>query len=77
MYILRIRKPFESYDKELLEEGYPESSEHLRRLLAVKSSRKLERRDTTLIDDKALLNHTMKCLKNLEDCVRDGSKWSI
>lgn len=68
----RIRRPFESYDRELLEEGYPESSQHLQRLLAIKNER--GERDTTLIDDKALLDHTMKYLKHLETCQRDRCK---
>lgn len=73
-YYLRIRKPFESYDKELLKDGYPESSEYLRRLLAVKSNKRGCVRDNTLIKNKALLNETIDCLKNLENCERDGSK---
>lgn len=70
--ILRIRKPFDSYDKELLEEGYPEASQHLKRLLAVK--KESGERDTTLINDKDLMNHTMDCFKFLEKCERDKSK---
>lgn len=69
---LRIRKPFESYDKELLEEGYPESSLRLQRLLAVRNE--MGERDTALIDDKVLLNRTMSCLKHLENCERDKCK---
>lgn len=73
MYYHRIRKPFESYDKELLEDGYPESSQYLQRLLAVKNE--TGERDTALIKDKALLNRTMTCFKHMESCQRDRCKW--
>lgn len=68
----RIRKPFESYDKELLADGYPESSKHLARLLAVRNE--LGVRDTALIGDEKFLIHTMNCLKNLETCERERCK---
>lgn len=73
--ISRIRRPFDSYDKELFDEGYPESSEHLHRLLSVQGDGKNEtKRDTTLIDDPTLLNHTIECLKDLEVYARDRSE---
>ncbi|XP_037041860.1 uncharacterized protein LOC119078442 [Bradysia coprophila] len=65
----RIRKPFESYDKELLADGYPESSKHLERLLAVRNEFGV--RDTVLIDNKDLISHTMNCLRDLENCERE------
>ncbi len=68
----RIRRPFESYDKELLEEGYPEASKHLQRLLSVQNES--GGRDTALIDDKDLLHHAMNCFRYLENCERDKCK---
>lgn len=73
MYHPRIRRPFESYEKELLEDGYPESSQHLQRLLAVKNE--MGERETALIKDKSLLHRTMTCFRHMESCQRDKCKW--